>query len=44
MDLREVLWEVGDWIRVSQNRNSWRALSNAVMNLRAPLKVGTSLN
>jgi hypothetical protein len=30
-------WEGGmDWIGLAQNRNRWRALVNAVMNLRIP--------
>jgi hypothetical protein len=27
-----------DWIKVARNRDWWRALVNAVMNLRVPLK------
>jgi hypothetical protein len=34
MDLREIgLWGV-DWIRLAQNRDRWRAVVSAVMNLR----------
>ena len=31
MDLQEL-----DWIAVAQDKNSWRPLVNAVMNLRVP--------
>jgi hypothetical protein len=33
MDLREIGW---DWIDLAQDRDKWRALVNAVMNLRFP--------
>ena len=36
MDLREVGRSGIDWIHLAQDRDRWRALVNAVMNLRAP--------
>jgi transcription termination factor 2 len=36
MDLGEVGWCDVDWIGVVQDRNRWRALVNAVLNLRVP--------
>jgi hypothetical protein len=34
MDLREIEWGDTDWIDLAQDRDQWRALVNAVMNLR----------
>ena len=34
MDLQEVRWRSMDWIDLTQNRDRWKDLVNAVMNLR----------
>jgi hypothetical protein len=34
MDLRETGWEGMEWIHLAQDRDRWRAVVNAVMNLR----------
>jgi hypothetical protein len=34
MDHREISWRGVDWIRLTQDRDQWRAVVNAVMNLR----------
>jgi hypothetical protein len=34
MDLQEVEWRGKDWIALIQDTDRWRALVNAVMNLR----------
>jgi hypothetical protein len=33
MGLREIGWEVVDWIHLDKNRDQWRAVVNTVMNL-----------
>jgi hypothetical protein len=36
MKFREVGWDGMDWIDLPEDRDRWRALVNAVMNLRFP--------
>jgi hypothetical protein len=36
MDLQEVGWGDMDWIDMAQDRDRWRALVSAVMNLQVP--------
>jgi hypothetical protein len=33
MDLRETGWGVVDWISLTQDRDKWRTVVNAAMNL-----------
>jgi hypothetical protein len=34
MDLRDIGWEDVEWFQLAQDRGQWRAVVNAVMNLR----------
>jgi hypothetical protein len=36
MDLQEVGWRGMDWIDMAQDRDRWRAVVSAIMNLRVP--------
>jgi hypothetical protein len=40
MDLLEIGWSGVDWIGLAKDREKWRALVNAVMNLRVPEHAG----
>jgi hypothetical protein len=36
MDLREIGWEVGDWIHLAQDKGQWWVVVSTVMKLRVP--------
>jgi len=43
MDLQEVGWGCMDWIDLAQDRDKWRKLVNAVMNIRISSTTGNIL-
>jgi hypothetical protein len=43
MVLREIGWDVVDWIDIAQDRDQWRALVNTVLNLRVSQNAGKFL-
>ena len=43
MDLHKVGWGSMDWIDLAHDRDGWRALVNAEMNLRVPYNAGNFL-
>jgi hypothetical protein len=36
MFLREIIWNVTEWIDMAQDRDQWRALVNTVISIRVP--------
>jgi hypothetical protein len=44
MVLGEIGWDSMDWIYLAQDRDQWRALMNAVMNLQVPQNAGKFLS
>jgi hypothetical protein len=36
MDLVEMGWDDVDWIGLAQDKDTWRALVNSILNLRVP--------
>ena len=39
MNLKKIVINVGNWVDSAQDRDYWRALVNAALNLRVPLAV-----
>jgi hypothetical protein len=44
MNIQDVGWGDRDWIALAQDRDRWRSLVNAVMNLRIPYNAGNFLS
>jgi hypothetical protein len=44
MKLGEIGWGGMDWIYIAQDRDKWRDVVNAVMNLRVPKNAGKFLS
>jgi hypothetical protein len=44
VDLREVGWAGLNWIDLAEDRNRWRAVVNAVMNVRVTENMGNFLS
>jgi len=44
MSVQEVGWEGMEWIDLVQDKDRWRALVNAVMNLQGSIKCGEFLD
>ena len=42
MDLEDIGISAGNWVDSAQDRNYWRALENATLNLRVPKNHGVS--
>jgi len=36
MNIREMWWEVVDWMHVTQDRDQWQTVVNTVMTFRVP--------
>jgi hypothetical protein len=37
MDVKEIGWEVMDWVNLAQDRDKWQAVVNMVMYFQLPL-------
>jgi hypothetical protein len=44
LSIEEVRWAGMNWIDLAQDRDRWRALVSAIMNLRFPLNAGEFLD